>query len=410
MITGYFCVMNSSIPTKQPHRNPFVRNLLTFFQNRQAVVIGFVFASDSLLFGSWVAHIPYVKAKLGLSDSELGLLLFAMPAGLLIMNPFTGWIVARLGEARTCFWAAVGLTVAICIPLNAPNPAVLAIGLLLLGLNAALINVAMNTCATNLERAQGIVIMSSCHGMWSLGGLLGSGIAGTVITLHVSPPVHVMVMAGLILLLTFLLQPALAQIPSTDRSDSGGKAGSSFVRPNRDLLLMILIGLALAMGEGAAFDWSAVYLRETLGTSSQIAALGFASFSLTMTGFRFLGDAIIPKIGAKRWLQIGSVLAASGLLFAIALPYPPTALVGFALLGVGCSLGAPILYAAALRVPGIPPAAGLATFATFSFIGFLAGPPIIGFIAEGFGLYYGLGFVAVVLLFSAGLSRIVKLF
>ena len=164
------------------------------------------------------------------------------------------------------------------------------------------------------------------------------------------------------------------------------------------------------MGEGAAFDWSAVYLRETLGTSSQIAALGFASFSLTMTGFRFLGDAIIPKIGAKRWLQIGSVLAASGLLFAIALPYPPTALVGFALLGVGCSLGAPILYAAALRVPGIPPAAGLATFATFSFIGFLAGPPIIGFIAEGFGLYYGLGFVAVVLLFSAGLSRIVKLF
>ncbi len=286
----------------------------------------------------------------------------------------------------------------------------LAIGLFLLGLNAALINVAMNTAATNLERARGIIIMSSCHGMWSLGGLLGSGIAGAVISLHVSPPVHVMVMAGLVLLLTFILQPILAQVPSTSQSDSGEKTGSSFVRPNRDLLLMILIGLALAMGEGAAFDWSAVYLRETLGASSQVAALGFASFSLTMTAFRFLGDAIIPKIGAKRWLQIGGVLAALGLLFAIALPYPPTALLGFALLGVGCSLGAPILYAAALRVPGIPPAAGLATFATFSFIGFLAGPPIIGFVAEGFGLYYGLGFVAVMLLISAGLSRIVKLF
>jgi fucose permease len=229
-----------------------------------------------------------------------------------------------------------------------------------------------------------------------------------------------MVMAGLVLLMTFFLQPLIARVPSTSQAEpdvkiDGSPAGiqqpqSSFVRPNRDLLLMILIGLALAMGEGAAFDWSAVYLRETLGSSNQIAALGFASFSLTMTGFRFMGDAIIPKIGAKRWLQIGSMVAASGLFFAIALPYPLTALLGFALLGAGCSLGAPILYAAALRVPGIPPAAGLATFATFSFIGFLAGPPLIGFVAEGFGLYYGLGFVALMLIISAGLSRIVNLF
>ncbi|AKD56703.1 MFS transporter [Spirosoma radiotolerans] len=402
--------MNTTAPLNNPHRNLFVQNLLTFFLNKQALAVGLVFASDSILFGSWVAHIPYVKANLHLSDAELGLTLFAMPIGLLVMNPLTGWIIARLGEARSCFWSAVGLTLAICIPLNAPNPYVLAIGLFLMGLNAALINVAMNTTATNLERAKGIVIMSSCHGMWSLGGLLGSGIAGAVIALHMSPPTHLAVMAGLILLLTFVLQPILSQIPSSSRTETGEKAGSSFVRPNLDLLLMILIGLALAMGEGAAFDWSAVYLRETLGASSQIAALGFASFSLTMTGFRFLGDAIIPKIGAKNWLQIGGILAAAGLLFAIALPYPATALIGFGLLGAGCSLGAPVLYAASMRVPGIPPAAGLATFATFSFIGFLAGPPLIGFVAEAFGLYYGLGFVAVMLLISAGLARMVKLF
>lgn len=407
--------MNTTISLNKPHRNPFVRNLLTFFLNRHALAVGLVFASDSLLFGSWVAHIPYVKAKLGLSDAELGLVLFAMPVGLIMMNPLTGWIIARLGEARTCFWSAVALTLTICIPVNAPNVAVLAVGLFLLGLSSALINVAMNTCATNVERDQNIVIMSSCHGMWSLGGLLGSGIAGAVIALHVSPPVHMAIMAGLVLIVTFTLRSLLSEIPSSSRptngrTETGEKAGSSFVRPNVDLLLMILIGLALAMGEGAAFDWSAVYLRETLGTSNQIAALGFASFSLTMTSFRFLGDAIIPKIGAKRWLQIGGVLGAFGLLFAIALPYPATALVGFALLGVGCSLGAPILYGASLRVPGIPPAAGLATFATFSFVGFLAGPPLIGFVAEAFGLYYGLGFVAIILLISTALARIVKLF
>ena len=402
--------MNTSASLPKSHKNRFIQNLLTFFLNRQAVAVGLVFASDSILFGSWVAHIPFVKAKLQLSDAELGLTLFAMPIGLLVMNPLTGWIIARLGEARACFWSAVGLTLAVCIPLNAPNPAVLAVGLFLMGLNAALINVAMNTTATNIERTQGIVIMSSCHGMWSLGGLFGSGIAGAVIALHVSPPIHIAVMAGLILIMTFVLQPVLAQIPSSSRTETGEKAGSSFVKPNLDLLLMIFIGLALAMGEGAAFDWSAVYLRETLGASSQIAALGFGAFSLTMTSFRFLGDAIIPRIGAKRWLQIGGVVAALGLLFAIALPYPSTALIGFGLLGAGCSLGAPVLYAASMRVPGIPPAAGLATFATFSFIGFLAGPPIIGFVAEAFGLYYGLGFVAVILLISAGLAKVVKLF
>lgn len=399
-----------SIDNPQPHRNPFVRNLMTFFLNRYALAIGMVFASDSILLGSWVAHIPHVKEKLHLSDAALGLVLFAMPVGLLIMNPLTGWVISRLGEAKACFWSAVGLSLAVLIPINAPSVPILALGLFLLGLNAALINVAMNTCATNLEREQNIVIMSSCHGMWSLGGLLGSGVAGVVISFHVSPSIHVAVMSGLILLLTFLLQPLLSQIPSSSRTETGEKTGSSFVRPNVDLFLMILIGLALAMGEGAAFDWSAVYLHETLGASSQIAALGFGSFSLMMTSFRFMGDAIIPKIGGKRWLQLGGLLSAAGLILAITLPFPSTALIGFAVLGAGCSLGAPILYAASMRVPGIPPAAGLATFATFSFIGFLAGPPVIGFVAEAFGLYYGLGLVAIMLLISAGLAKIVKLF
>jgi len=402
--------MNTETATRAGRQNRFVQNLRTFFLTPQVLAVGLVFASDSILLSSWVAHIPYVKQKLMLSDAELGMVLFAMPAGLLVMNPLTGRIIARLGEARACFWSAICLSLAIAIPVNAPTTGLLVAGLFLAGLSGALINVAVNTCATNLERARGIVIMSSCHGMWSVGGLLGSGVAGVIIALNVPPGIHVLVVSGLMIGMTFAVQRLLTGIPSTSRLATGEKAGSSFVMPNRDLLLMILIGLALAMGEGVALDWSAVYLRESVGVRAQVAALGFAAFSLTMTAFRFAGDAIIPKIGGKRWLQIGGVVAASGLLVAIALPYPATALLGFAILGVGCSLGAPVLYAAALRVPGIPPAAGLATFATFSFIGFLAGPPIVGFISEGFGLYIGLGFVAGVLLLSAGLARVVNLF
>jgi MFS family permease len=407
---GYLCCMNSTIDTSPKSNSPsssgnlFVLNLRAFFGHSQARAVGLVFASDSLLFGSWVAHIPSVKARLNLSDGELGLALFAMPLGLLVMNPLTGRIINRLGEARTCFWAAIGLCISICIPINAPTIWVMMVGLFMLGICGALINVAMNAAATNVEKAHGLTIMSSCHGMWSVGGMVGSSLAGVVIAAHIAPALHIMASAGFILLLTFVLQPTLRQIP--DQADAGS---TSFVRPNLDLLIMIFIGLVLAMGEGTAFDWSAVYLRDVTGASPEIAALGFGAFSLTMTLGRFTGDAIIQRVERKLLLQIGSLVAAGGLVLMMLLPYPPTALLGFLLLGAGCSLGAPILYAAALRIPGIPPAAGLSTFATFSFIGFLAGPPVIGFVADALGLPWGIALVAVLSVVSAVLSRRVQL-
>ncbi|RRB07433.1 MFS transporter [Larkinella rosea] len=397
--------MNVTIDEK-PHSAPTLTgSLQNFFLNPQARAVGLVFTTESLLLGGWVAHIPYVKDKLHLTDAGLGMVLFAMPAGLLLMNPLTGWIIARLGVARACFLSALLLCISTLLPINAPNIALMAVGLFFVGLSAALLNVAMNTSAADVERANNIQIMSSCHGMWSLGGMVGSLLAGILISLHVSPSIHMLGMTVILLLLTFALRPVLAAIPAQPPTESS----AAFVRPNMLLLMMILIGLAVAMGEGAALDWSAVYLHESAGASSQIAALGFGCFSLAMTLGRFMGDALIPRFGARLILSVGSLVAGAGLLLAIAVPIPAVVLTGFALLGAGCSLGAPILYAASLRVPGIPAATGLATFATFSFIGFLAGPPVIGFVAEAYGLNYGLGLVVVLLLICAGISRKINL-
>ena len=390
--------------TAQPIQ-AFTRHLSVFFRDIQARAVGLVFATESLVFGSWVAHIPHVKDTLQLSDAELGMTLFAMPAGLITMNPLTARVVAKLGGANACFWAAIALCCSVIIPVNATNVPTLAIGLYMVGLFSALINVAMNTLATDVEKANRIVIMSSCHGMWSVGGIVSSLLAGIAIANQVPPGLHVAGIVALVLLITFFARPILLSIPVVPPEKT-----ASFVRPNLDLLLMIFIGLAVAMGEGLAFDWSAVYLRDSLKTTSQVAALGFGAFSLTMTLGRFMGDALIPRIGAKRWLMLGGLIGAAGLVLAVAIPTPAVALLGFALLGAGSSLGAPILYSAALRIPNIPPAAGLATFATFSFVGFLAGPPLIGFIAEGFGLSWGLLFVAFMLLVSALVSRFVTLF
>jgi len=280
-------------------------------------------------------------------------------------------------------------------------------GLVLVGAAVALMNVAMNTCATNIERAEGIYIMSSCHGMWSMGGMVGSGTAAALIAVGVMPKTHLGLLAILVIALTLVwLRPVLATVPEDAQSEGGG---SKFTLPNRDLLLMIFIGMVVSLGEGVAFDWSAVFLRDELGAPEQIAALGFTCFSLTMMAMRFTGDVLIPRFGERNLLLFSAFLTFLALIVIIFSPNPFVGILGFLLLGAGVALGAPILFNAAARVPGLAPGAGLATYATFSFIGFLAGPPVIGFIGEEFGLGVGFALVAVLAVLMIPAIRRVRL-
>ena len=382
------------------------QNLAQFFSHAPARAVGLIFLSDSVLFGTWVAHIPSVKARWNLSDGQLGLLLFAMPIGCFVMNPFTGRIVGRFGAAKTCFVTALSLSAALLVPLSASQIWLAAFGLFWAGVCAALLNVAMNTCATAVEYQSKTKIMSACHGMWSLGGMIGATLSGIVIFLGISPALHALFMCLFVATLTLFLRPIIQKIQEPPHVET---ASGGIVKLNTNLVLMIFVGLCLSMGEGLAFDWSAVYLKDVARASNQIAALGFAAFALAMTLGRFAGDAIIPIIGQRRILFFGGLVAASGLVLAVAVSISAVVLVGFVLLGLGCSLGAPILYAASMRVEGVAPAAGLASFATFSFVGFLAGPPLIGFVAEQFGLAHGLVMVGVLLAVSSVVSRFVKL-
>lgn len=389
--------MRSSISVR---RHPILLALSAFFANPLARTVGFVFASDSFLFGSWVARIPYIKYNLGLNDAQLGLALFALPIGSILMNPFTGRIIRRFGSARSSLWGGIGFFLSVLLPIHATDVVQLTAGLLVMGLFTALLNVAMNTCAANLEKEQQIRIMSTCHGMWSLGGMLGSAMAGLLIWADVSASLHMLGVAALLVAFMLILQKPLLKIHEEPTPGS-----VSLARPTRALTILIAIGMAVSMGEGLAFDWSAIYLREVAHSTASVSALGFAVFSLAMTIGRFMGDIIIPRFGPKRLLAAGGLLGAGGLVMAVVVPAPLAVMAGFMILGLGCALGAPMLYTASMRLPGTSPAAGLATFATLSFIGFMAGPPIVGFIAEGYGLPYGLLFVAVLLLGSSVLSR-----
>lgn len=389
--------MDFPIPVR---RHPILLALSAFFSNPLARAVGFVFALDSFLFGSWVARIPYIKYSLELNDAQLGLALFALPIGSIVMNPFTGRLIRRLGSARSSMWGGIGFFLSVLLPINASGVLVLTVGLFVMGVFTALLNVSMNTCAANLEKEQGIRIMSTCHGMWSLGGMLGSTFAGLLIWLEVPASVHMLGVALVLVILMLMLQRYLLAIHEEPSPHS-----VSLARPTKALLILIAIGMAVSMGEGLAFDWSAIYLREIAHSTASVSALGFAIFSLAMTAGRFVGDSVIPRYGQKRLLAIGGVLGGLGLLLAILIPEPSVVMIGFLVLGLGCSLGAPMLYSASMQLPGTSPAAGLATFATLSFIGFMAGPPIVGLIAESHGLQYGFLFVAVLLVGSGVLSR-----
>lgn len=381
-----------------------LRALSNFFANPLARAVGLVFAADSFLFGSWVARIPYVKYSLGINDAELGLALFLLPIGSIVMNPFTGKIIQRIGSARGCLIGGLGFFASVMLPILANNLLMLSFGLFVMGFFTALLNVSMNTCAANLEREQNLTIMSTCHGMWSLGGMAGSTLAGVLIFADVPASLHMLSVAIFLMAFILLIQGTLQEIHEEKSTNS-----TSLARPTKALRILIFIGIAVSMGEGVSFDWSAIYLREIAGSSASFSALGFAFFSLAMTIGRFIGDTIIPRFGPKWLLAFGGFLAAVGLLITILFPFPYVVLLGFLVLGFGCSLGAPILYAASMRLPDTTPAAGLATFATLSFIGFMAGPPIVGFIAEGFGLPSGFFFVLILLAISGVASRWAKI-
>lgn len=382
-------------------------NLRQFFTHRLAMAVGLSFAADSLMFGAWVTHIPYVKTTLQLNDAQLGIALFGMPLGLLLMNPFSAVLLHRWGLVRTTIGSAAAMSVSFALPVFMPNQAWLMVALFITGLTIALLNVAINTCATRIEQHERIYIMSSCHGMWSMGGMVGSATSALLMAVGVSPQVHMASIAFAVLVLVIgYIRPVLQHLP--DGADAQVKK-ASIGWPTRDLALMIYIGLCVSLAEGVAFDWSAVYLRDVLGAPARLAALGFTGFSLTMMAMRFVGDVLIPRWGERALLMGSAIGSAAAICVIILSQNPASGLVGFLLLGAGVALGAPILFNAAARVPGLAPGAGLATYATFSFMGFLAGPPVLGIIGEHYGLWVGFGVVVLLLLVAAAVTRMVRL-
>lgn len=357
----------------------------------------------SLLFGTWITRIPDIQLQAGLSDGQLGLALLGMPVGGMIAMPFMGTITSRWGTGKVTFYTALLYAASLVLPSLSFNLWSLAISLVFVGVSSGSMDVAMNAAAAAIEKHEKKSIMSTCHGFFSFGGMLGATLASLIAGWGMPVFWHFVIMSVLMLILALLFMNEWVKI--TDHSAGGHR----WSWPGRSLLWLAVIAFCVLLAEGAIADWSAVYLKNTLGGSSFISGLGFAGFSLTMAVGRLYGDILIPKWGARNFLYFGGLLSAFALAGALIIGHPLAAIIGFTIVGLGFSCIVPILFSAGANVPGISAGAGLAAIASMGYVGFMVGPPAIGLLAELYGLQFGLGFVALMSLVIGILGKRIRL-
>lgn len=342
-----------------------------------------------LCFSSWASRIPNIKTLLHLNDAQLGNVLFALPVGLMASLPVSGWMVTRFGSKVMVITGLILYASTLSMLGMVSTVFQLVITLFVFGLAANLVNISVNTQAVLVESSYGRSIMASFHGAWSLAGFTGAAIALGLISIGISLPVHFYIMTLLVFMLIALFQKNLF---------AAGKAPASqpiFVKPDKLLLQLGLIGFFGMASEGAMFDWSGVYFQKIVQPPAVLVPLGFTAFMSTMAGGRFIGDYVTNRIGRKRTLQVSGILIASGLGIAVAFPSLITATIGFLLVGFGVSSVVPLVYAAAGRSGSMPAGMALAAVSSVSFLGFLLGPPMIGWIAETANLKYSFALIAV---------------
>ena len=373
------------------------------YPGRTRLVVAIIFCLNGLALANWIARIPDVKQQLALSDQRLGLVLLCVAAGALVAQPMVGWLIGRVGSRRMTTVMLIGFCLSIVLPGMAADMLLLMGALFIFGACNGGLDVAMNAQAALVEQRYARPIMTSFHGLWSIGGLVGASIGGLIATQGVSVRAHLFGVAIVAVIIAVLATRWLVV-----DDDVRHEAGPSFALPPRALVLLGLIAFGVLFCEGAIADWSAVYLRESLHSSPAIAATGFAVFSLLMAAGRLTGDALALRVGPALVVRGGGALVALGIGVAIVSDVPLIAIVGFGMIGAGLACSFPLILSAAARTPRVAANTAIAAMATVGYTGFLIGPPLIGTVAEAVTLRGALGLLGVVGVLVAVFGRAVE--
>jgi predicted MFS family arabinose efflux permease len=392
------------LSAQQPADSPPIADGKPRYAPASRLAVLAMFFVNGGIFANWAARIPEFKERFALNEGELGLTLLAISAGVICSLIVASGLISRWGSRISTIVGVSGT----CLGLGAipfmPTWAALWIMLFAFGALTCLMDMAMNAQAAEVERRRGKPTMSSFHASFSAGGIVGALLGSFMAGQNIQPMIHFGVAAAAFGLLAIVAAPALIHVAGEKRDGE-----PAFALPPRALWPLGAMALFSALGEGAMFDWSAVYLKDTVHTAADFAALGFAAFSVTMTLGRVSGDWLVRRFKPVPIVRIGGVLAGSGLLAAMLSPDPYVVLLGFGAVGIGLANVIPLAFSAAGNLPGIASSRGITGVATIAYAAFLAGPPVIGQIAQATSLRASLSVVAVlvasIFLFAGALRR-----
>jgi predicted MFS family arabinose efflux permease len=363
-----------------------------------------IFLVCGLGISSWAPMVPYAKDRLQLNDSNLGLLLLMLGLGAIAMMPVSGILAHRYGTRKVILVAAI--VMALMLPMLLMMPSVVAMGLVLFIFGSAVgtVDVAMNSQGVQVERTSPQPIMSSLHGLFSVGGLFGSLGLGFLMKLGLEP-VHAAIAIAVLLIGIVswkygdLLNLETERSVVEERPDPAAK--KSLMWLNNSVLFLGVLCFAVFLSEGAMLDWSAIFLKENRGIDEAFAGIGYAAFSVAMASMRLVGDKLVARFDGKTVVITGCILAAAGLSLAVFTPWLSTSIGGFILLGLGTANIVPVFISEGGKIRNVPATVSIPAISTIGYAGQLAGPAILGFIAHQFSLSIALAFNAALLLLVA---------
>jgi MFS family permease len=358
------------------------------------VAVAVTFFAHGMLFASWTAHIPHVKAHLGIDNGTLGLALLATPIGSASAMWAAAYLLPRVGSARVLRVALVGYCAAGPFVGFAGTVPLFALALFFWGAFMGALDTSMNTQALTVEGVRRRPIMNGMHAAWGIGAFAGGGIGSLGVALDLGLGRQLLILGAAAVVGVGWLSLSLLPDPAAEVSPRTGRGLGRIPAP---LVLLGLVAFASMLCEGAAADWSGVYLRDSLGGARAVSGLGFTGFAFAMVLVRFFGNRLLARHPADVLLPVLAAVSCVGFSIALLVGSVPAALVGFFLLGLGVGTVVPTAFSAAGRLPGVHPGVGVATVSGLGTAGFVLGPPVIGQVANATSLPLALGLVPVLL-------------
>jgi len=341
-------------------------------------------------YSCWAPLVPYTKLRLGLDEHVLGLLLLCIGIGSIVAMVATGIVTTRHGSKPVIIGSGLGLAVALTLLPLAGSVFTLGLALACFGAALGALDVAMNIHAVEVEKAADKPLMSGFHALFSIGGFAGSAFMTFLLSAHVETVPGTLICAAIMVAAMAFTAPRLL-------SGSGSHDGPMFALPRGLVLVIAILACISFLVEGALLDWGALLITEAGLVAVAQGGIGYMVFSVAMTAGRLTGDAVAARFGDRKTLLWGGIVAVGGFTVLLSASIPAVALSGFALIGLGCANIVPVLFRRAAAQKAMPASLAVASITTTGYAGILAGPAVIGFVAQAVILHTAFWMLAALL-------------